>query len=42
MIGEKGADHVLGKGMLPPSTLDAYHAPDWETRQRAEPSAAND
>ena len=41
MIGEKGADHVLGKGMLPPSTLDAYHAPNWENRQRAGSPAAN-
>ena len=35
MIGEKGADHILGKGMLAPSEADSWHAPDWETRQRA-------
>lgn len=34
MIGEKGADHVLGKGMLPTSNASAYRAPDWETSQR--------
>ncbi len=34
MIGEKGADHVLGKGLLPPSNLPYYIAPDWETAQR--------
>jgi len=34
MIGEKGADHVLGKGMLPASNAPAYRAQDWERRQR--------
>lgn len=34
MIGEKGADHVLGKGMLSPSNAPAYRAPGWETSQR--------
>jgi choline dehydrogenase len=34
MIGEKGADHVLGKPLLAPSNLPYYVAPDWETRQR--------
>jgi choline dehydrogenase len=34
MIGEKGADHVMGKGMLPASNVPAYRAPDWETSQR--------
>lgn len=35
MIGEKGADHILGKGMLPPSEADSWYAPDWESKQRA-------
>ena len=34
MIGEKGADHVLGKGLLAPSNAPYYVAPDWETTQR--------
>lgn len=34
MIGEKGADHVLGKGMLAPSNAHAYVAKDWENSQR--------
>ena len=34
MIGEKGADHVLGKGLLAPSNAPWYVAPDWETAQR--------
>lgn len=34
MIGEKGADHVLGQGMLPASNVDAYRASDWESSQR--------
>jgi choline dehydrogenase len=34
MIGEKGVDHIRGKGMLPPSNEPHYIAPDWETRQR--------
>ena len=34
MIGEKGADHVLGKGLLPPSNAPYYLAPNWETAQR--------
>ncbi len=34
MIGEKGADHILGKPMLAPSNAPYYVAPDWETRQR--------
>lgn len=34
MIGEKGADHVLGKPMLHPSNAPFYIAPDWETAQR--------
>jgi choline dehydrogenase len=34
MIGEKAADHILGRPLLPPSNLPAYVAPCWETRQR--------
>ncbi len=34
MIGEKGADHVLGRPMLPPSNAPFYVAPDWEKSQR--------
>ncbi len=34
MIGEKGADHVLGKGLLPPSNAPFYVAPNWQTAQR--------
>ena len=34
MIGEKGADHILGGAMLPPSDADAYVAPDAESTQR--------
>ncbi len=43
MIGEKGADHVLGKGMLPASNAEAYSAPDWQSTQRsAEPQVRVD
>lgn len=34
MIGEKGADHILGKPMLAPSNAPYYVAPNWETAQR--------
>ena len=34
MIGEKGADHILGKALLAPSNAPYYVAPDWETAQR--------
>ena len=34
MIGEKGADHILGKPMLAPSNAPFYVAPDWEVAQR--------
>ena len=34
MIGEKGADHVLGRGLLPPSNAPFYVAPDWQSVQR--------
>ena len=34
MIGEKGADHILGKPLLAPSNAPYYVAPDWEASQR--------
>ncbi|HZU62831.1 MAG TPA: choline dehydrogenase [Novosphingobium sp.] len=34
MIGEKAADHILGKGLLPPANEPFYVAPDWEVSQR--------
>ena len=34
MIGEKGADHVLGLPLLAPSNAPYYVAPNWETNQR--------
>jgi choline dehydrogenase len=34
MIGEKGADHILGKS-LPPSTAPSFHADGWEEYQRS-------
>ena len=34
MIGEKGADHILGLPLLAPSNAPYYVAPDWETSQR--------
>jgi choline dehydrogenase len=34
MVGEKGADIIRGKDLLPPSNAKAYVAPNWETQQR--------
>lgn len=34
MIGEKGADHILGKPLLAPSNAPYFVAPNWETSQR--------
>lgn len=34
MVGEKAADHILGKGMLPRSNAQPWIHPDWATRQR--------
>ena len=34
MIGEKAADHILGRAPLPPSDAPYYVAPDWQTAQR--------
>ncbi|HMT14948.1 MAG TPA: GMC oxidoreductase, partial [Aestuariivirga sp.] len=33
MIGEKAADHILGRS-LPPSNLEPWINPDWRTSQR--------
>jgi choline dehydrogenase len=34
MIGEKVADHILGRPLLPPSDAPVYEAPNWRTAQR--------
>jgi choline dehydrogenase len=34
MIGEKAADHILGRPMLAPSNAPYHVAPDWRTAQR--------
>lgn len=34
MIGEKGADHILGKPLLAPSNAPYYQSPNWESSQR--------
>jgi len=34
MIGEKAADHILGRDPLPASNAPYYVAPNWETAQR--------
>ncbi|MBB3230229.1 choline dehydrogenase [Halomonas stenophila] len=34
MIGEKGADHVLGRDPLPPSTAPAFSLEAWQVKQR--------
>ncbi len=34
MVGEKAADHILGKGMLPASDKQAWVHPDWQNEQR--------
>ncbi|MBW0003540.1 MAG: choline dehydrogenase [Hyphomicrobiales bacterium] len=34
MIGEKAADHILGREPLPASNAPVYIAPNWETAQR--------
>jgi choline dehydrogenase len=34
MIGEKAADHILGRDMLPPSNLEPWIHPHWQTAQR--------
>ncbi len=34
MVGEKAADHVLGRGLLPPENLEPWVHPEWRTAQR--------
>ncbi|MGQ0483853.1 MAG: choline dehydrogenase [Hyphomicrobiales bacterium] len=34
MIGEKASDHILGRNPLPPSNLEPWINPDWQTSQR--------
>jgi choline dehydrogenase len=34
MLAEKAADHVLGRGMLPPEEAPFYHARNWQNAQR--------
>ena len=34
MTGEKAADHILGKTPLPPSNLEPWINPNWQTSQR--------
>ena len=34
MLAEKAADHIIGKGMLPPSAAPYYQAANWATSQR--------
>jgi choline dehydrogenase len=34
MIGEKAADHILGRPLLPPSPASTYEAPNWQVAQR--------
>jgi choline dehydrogenase len=34
MVGEKAADHVLGRGLLPPATDRPWAHPDWRSAQR--------
>lgn len=34
MIGEKAADHILGRPMLAPSNAPFYQAPNWQAAQR--------
>lgn len=34
MVGEKAADHILGRAPLPPSNLEPRLSPDWAVAQR--------
>jgi choline dehydrogenase len=34
MTGEKAADHILGKSMLPPSNATPWNHPNWQKEQR--------
>ncbi len=34
MLAEKAADHILGRGLLPPENAPFYRAPNWQGAQR--------
>ncbi len=34
MLAEKAADHILGKGLLPPESKPFYVPADWQNAQR--------
>ena len=34
MVGEKAADHILGRAPLPPENAEPWIHPDWRTSQR--------
>ncbi len=34
MVGEKASDHILGKGMRPPSNAEPWVSPRWQSAQR--------
>jgi choline dehydrogenase len=34
MLAEKAADHIMGRGLLPPENAPFYVAPNWERAQR--------
>ncbi len=34
MVGEKAADHILGRGMLAPANDEPWINPNWRTAQR--------
>jgi choline dehydrogenase len=34
MLAEKAADHIIGRGLLPPENAPFYVAPNWERAQR--------
>jgi choline dehydrogenase len=36
MIGEKAADHILGRALLAPSNAPYYEAAAWQTAQRGD------
>ncbi len=40
MIGEKAADHILGRPPLPPADVPVFQAPEWQERQRESASAS--
>jgi choline dehydrogenase len=34
MVAEKAADHIMGRGLLPPENAPFYVAPNWQDAQR--------